>query len=93
MDNYCECLSQLKLGRHLTQLTQTGIRSLPNVTGRDFTGFNNLAVLRYAGAADTNPIVPNVTNPSGYPTVNIPAGQLPLLETNLHVGGIMIITL
>ena len=75
------------------RLTQTGIRSLPNVTGRDFTGLNNLAVLRYAGAADTYPTDPTATNPTGDPTVNIPPSQLPLLETNLHVGGIMIITL
>lgn len=64
-------------------MTQTGIRSLPNVVGRNFSDLNNLAVLRYAGAAHANPTVD--------PTVNVPVSQLPLVETNLHVGAVMII--
>ena len=64
---------------------QTGIRSLPNVVpARNFSELNNLAVLRYAGAAKANP--------TDDPTVNVPVSKLPLVETNLHVGAVMIIT-
>ncbi|KAI9433619.1 laccase [Lactarius psammicola] len=52
------------------------IRCLPNVPGRNFSDLNNLAVLRYAGAAKANPTVD--------PTVNVPVSKLPLVETNLH---------
>ncbi|KAH9008346.1 laccase [Lactarius deliciosus] len=52
------------------------IRSLPNVPGRNFSDFNNLAILRYTGAAHANPTVD--------PTVNVPVSKLPLVETNLH---------
>ncbi|KAH9008534.1 laccase 3, partial [Lactarius hengduanensis] len=56
----------------------TGIRSLPNVPGRNFSDFNNLAILRYAGASHANP--------TDDPTVNVPVSKLPLVETNLHPG-------
>jgi hypothetical protein len=58
-----------------SDMLQTGIRSLP--PGRDFSNLNNLAVLRYAGAPQKNPIVD--------PTVDIPVSQIPLVETDLHV--------
>ena len=43
----------------------------------NFSNFTNVAVLHYAGAQNTNP--------SGDPSVNVPAFQLPLNETDLHV--------
>ncbi|KAI0000120.1 laccase [Russula compacta] len=52
------------------------IRSLPNASGRNFSDFNNLAILHYAGARNGNPTVD--------PTVNVPVSQKPLVETNLH---------
>ncbi|KAH9038745.1 laccase [Lactarius pseudohatsudake] len=52
------------------------IRSLPNVPGRNFSDFNNLAILRYAGASHANP--------TDDPTVNVPVSKLPLVETHLH---------
>jgi len=50
------------------------IRSLP--PGLNYSDFNNLAVLRYAGAANENP--------TADPTMDIPVSQIPLVETNLH---------
>ncbi|KAI9508593.1 laccase [Russula earlei] len=44
----------------------------------NFSDFNSLAVLHYAGAPHENPTVD--------PTVNIPVSQMPLVETNLHPG-------
>ncbi|KAN0136704.1 laccase sensu stricto variant A [Lactarius tabidus] len=52
------------------------IRSLPNAVDRNFTDFNNLAVLHYSCAPDGYPTVD--------PTVEIPVSTLPLVETNLH---------
>ncbi|KAI0000121.1 laccase [Russula compacta] len=52
------------------------IRSLPDASGRNFSDFNNLAILHYAGANNGNPTVD--------PTVNVPVSQEPLVETNLH---------
>jgi hypothetical protein len=43
----------------------------------NFSDFNNVAVLHYEQA-------PN-TNPPEDPSVNIPVSKLPLVETNLHV--------
>jgi hypothetical protein len=57
--------------------TESGIRSLPNAPGRNYSDFNNLAVLHYAGAPEGNP--------TSDPTVNIPVSQMPLVETALHV--------
>jgi hypothetical protein len=45
--------------------------------GRNFSDFNNLAILHYIGAPDGDPTVD--------PTVEIPVSTLPLVETNLHV--------
>jgi len=42
----------------------------------NYSDFNNLAILRYAGATNGSPTVD--------PTVNIPVSQIPLVETNLH---------
>ncbi|KAI9508590.1 laccase [Russula earlei] len=42
----------------------------------NFSDFNSLAVLHYAGAPNQNPTVD--------PTTNIPVSQYPLVETNLH---------
>ncbi|KAI0297810.1 multicopper oxidase-domain-containing protein [Multifurca ochricompacta] len=74
VDNYCK--SSLGRGFLQANLTKTGMRALPNAAGRNFSNLNNLAVLHYAGAPDTNPTVD--------PTVNIPVSKLPLVETNLH---------
>ncbi|KAI9435549.1 laccase [Lactarius indigo] len=54
------------------------IRALPKAAGRslNFSNFNNVAILRYQGA--------NNTNPSNDSAVNVPTSQLPLVETNLH---------
>ena len=59
-------------------LTCAGIRVLPNVGIESYTGFANLAILRYLGALPQNP--------KNNPTVNIPKSVLPLKETDLHVG-------
>jgi hypothetical protein len=64
-------------------MMQTGIRALP--PGRDFSNYNNLAVLRYAGAQHGNPTV--------NPTVNVPVSKIPFIETNLHVSVVMVMTL
>jgi iron transport multicopper oxidase len=53
------------------------IRALPLNAGRNFSEFNNVAILRYEGA-------PN-ENPSNDSNVGVPVSQLPLVETNLHV--------
>ncbi|KAH9998717.1 laccase [Russula vinacea] len=50
------------------------IRSLP--PGLNYSDFNNLAVLHYAGAPSGNP--------TSDPTVNVPVSQIPLVETALH---------
>jgi hypothetical protein len=57
-----------------------GIRALPNLGNPDktFQNFTNVAILRYLGAPNGNP-----TNDSN---ANIPGSQLPLTETDLHVG-------
>ncbi|KAF8272718.1 multicopper oxidase-domain-containing protein [Lactarius quietus] len=60
------------------------IRSLPNAPGQNFSNLNNLAVLRYAGAAQAYPPCD--------PTVNISVSQMPLVETNLHVRSYDIVT-
>ncbi|KAI0246638.1 laccase 2 precursor [Lactifluus subvellereus] len=52
------------------------IRALPNVGIESYTGFANLAILRYLGALPLNP--------RNDPTVNIPKSVLPLKETDLH---------
>ena len=70
-------LSANKYTESETHSFSSGIRSLPNAVGRNFTDFNNLAILHYAGAPDANP--------TEDPTVNIPVSILPLVETNLHV--------
>jgi hypothetical protein len=54
-----------------------GIRALPNIVNQKFTGFTNLAILRYLGAP--------IEDPKNDPTVNIPTSVLPLNETDLHV--------
>jgi hypothetical protein len=75
IDNYCMLFSSPKL--YDLTLTCAGIRALPNIVNQKFTGFTNVAILRYAGALPTDP-----TND---PTVNIPTSVLPLKETDLHV--------
>ncbi|KAF8259952.1 Cupredoxin [Lactarius quietus] len=52
-----------------------GIRAVPNIGNRDFTGLTNLAILRYQGADPGK---------SSDPTQNIPSSVLPLKETYLH---------
>ncbi|KAI0059380.1 laccase [Artomyces pyxidatus] len=49
------------------------IRALPNTPGASYTGGLNSAILRYAGAADTDP------------TSTLTTSTIPLVETNLHV--------
>jgi len=60
--------------------TFPGIRALPNLGNPDqtYANFTNVAILHYRGA-------PN-RNPSNDSNANIPGSQLPLVETNLHVG-------
>ncbi|KAJ7682085.1 yellow laccase [Mycena polygramma] len=48
------------------------VRSVPNFGDQSFTGGVNSAILRYVGAAATDPKTTNTTS------------KLPLLETNLH---------
>jgi hypothetical protein len=55
-----------------------GIRALPSFPNQNFAGFTNLAILRYAEAP--------IQDPTNDPTVDIPISQLPLKETDLHVG-------
>ena len=62
---------------------QTGIRALPSTPGQNFTDLANLAVFHYAGAANANP--------NYDPMVDVPVSTMPLVETNLHVGAVMII--
>jgi len=49
--------------------------------GGNFAGLVNLAILRYDGAPNAHPKVD--------PTVNIPVSQSPLIETSLHVRGLL----
>ena len=64
-------------------MARIGIRALPVSASlfesgpANFSDFNNVAVLHYEQA-------PN-TNPPEDPSVNIPVSKLPLVETNLHV--------
>jgi hypothetical protein len=58
-------------------LTCTGIRALPNIVNQKFTGFTNVAILRYFGALPRDP--------NSDASVNIPTSVLPLKETDLHV--------
>ncbi|KAH9991923.1 laccase 2 precursor [Russula vinacea] len=53
-------------------LPQSGSLTVPS----NFSSFTNVAILRYAGAQNANP--------PGDPSVNVPAFQLPLNETDLH---------
>ena len=62
---------------------QTGTRALPNTPGQNFSDLANLAIFHYAGAT--------YANPTYDPTVDIPVSTVPLVETNLHVGAVMII--
>jgi hypothetical protein len=59
------------------------MRALP--TGGSYTDLLNLAVLHYDGAADANPTTD--------PTTNIPTSSNPLVETNLHVRNLRLVTL
>ncbi|KAF8493484.1 laccase C [Russula emetica] len=55
------------------------IRALPQsalLPDASYSNLNNLAILRYLGALEINPLRD--------PTVNIPVSQLPLVETDLH---------
>jgi len=52
------------------------IRALPVSPGRDFSDFNNVAILRYDEA--------DCENPTNDPNVGVPVSTLPLVETNLH---------
>ena len=58
-------------------LNRTGIRALPVAPGRDFSNFTNVAILSYEGA--------KVQYPTNDSNVGVPVGQIPLVETNLHV--------
>jgi hypothetical protein len=59
-------------------VTCVGIRALPSFPKQSFASFTNLAVLRYVGAL--------LQDPTNDPTTDIPTSQLPLKETDLHVG-------
>lgn len=60
--------------------TLPGIRALPNIGNPDqtYADSTNVAILRYLDAPSQDP--------SSNPNENIPESQLPLVETNLHVG-------
>ena len=77
--NYCNTLFPMS-SVYLDLTTFPGIRALPNFgnPNQNYENFTNVAILRYLEA----PIV----NPSNDSNANIPGSQLPLVETNLHVG-------
>ncbi|KAH9979129.1 laccase [Russula compacta] len=54
------------------------IRALPNFGNQNYSGFTNLAILRYLEAPPHDPPTNLVTNP--------PQSHLPLRETDLHPG-------
>ena len=57
--------------------THAGMRAVPNLGNQGFAGGTNLAILRYAGAPESDP--------TSDPTISIPQSVLPLKETDLHV--------